>query len=49
MEHRQALNIAQEKVLVGQIMRLATCNTPVSRILVRNFAEEIHGCGLVKN
>ena len=48
-EHRQALNIAQEKVLVGHIQRLVTRGTPPTPELVRNFAEEIHGSRLGKN
>ena len=48
-EYRQALNIAQEKVLLGHIQRLVTRGTPPTPILVRNFAEEIHGSRLGKN
>lgn len=48
-EHRQALNIAQEKVLVGHIQRLVTRGTPPTPVLVRNFAEEIHRSRLGKN
>ncbi|MCJ1345948.1 hypothetical protein MMC31_004158 [Peltigera leucophlebia] len=42
-EHRQALNIAQKKVLVGHIQRLVTRGTPPMPLAVRNFAEEIPG------
>ena len=48
-ECRQALNIAQEKVLLGHIQRLVTRGTPPTRALARNFAEEIHGSRLGKN
>ena len=48
-EYRQALNIAQEKVLLGHIQRLVTRDTPPTPMLVRNFAEEIHGSRLGKN
>ena len=48
-EYRQALNIAQEKVLLGHIQRLVTCGTPPTQALVRNFAEEINGRRLGKN
>ena len=42
-ESRQALNFAQEKVLLSHIQRLVTRGTPPTPALVRNFAEEIHG------
>lgn len=48
-ERRQALNIAQEKVLVGHIQRLVTRGTPPTPVLVRNFAEEIYGSRLGNN
>ena len=48
-EHRQALNIAPEKVLLGHIQRLVTRGTPPIPVLVRNFAEEIYGSRLGKN
>ena len=41
-EFRQALNEAQEKVLLGYIRRLVTRGTPPTPSVVRNIAEEIH-------
>lgn len=38
-EHRQALNIAQEEVLLGHIQRLVTRGIPSTPTFVRNFAE----------
>ena len=46
---RQALNEAQEKVLLGNIGRLVTKGTPLSLGIVRNIAEEIHGGELGKH
>ena len=48
-EYRQALNIAQEKVLLGHIQQLVTRVTPPIPMLVGNFAEEIYGSRLGKN
>ena len=48
-EFRQALNAAQEKVLLGHIGRLVTRGTPPTPAVVRNIAEEIHGGELGKH
>ena len=47
-EFRQALNEAQEKVLLVHIGRLVTKGTPPTPGIVRNIAEEIHGGELGK-
>ena len=48
-EYRQALHIAQRKVLSGHIQRLVTRGTFLTPTLARNFAEEINGSRLGKN
>ena len=48
-EFRQALNEAQEKVLLGHIGRLVTRGTLPTPGVVRNIAEEIHGGELGKH
>ena len=48
-EFRQALNEAQEKVLLGRIGRLVTRGTPPTPGIVRNIAKEIHGGELRKH
>ena len=42
MEYRQALNIAQEKIILGHTQRLVTRGTPPTPALLRNFAAEIY-------
>lgn len=48
-EFRQALNKAQEKVLLGHIGRLVTRETPPTPAIIRNIGEEIHGGKLGKH
>ncbi len=48
-EFRQALNEAQEKVLLSHIGRLVTRGTPPTPAVVKNIAEEIHGGQLGKH
>ena len=48
-EFRQALNEAQEKVLLGHIGGLVTRGTPPIPGIVRNIAEKIHGGELGKH
>lgn len=42
-EFRQAINEAQEKVLLNYVGRLVTRQTPPTPAIVRNIAQEIHG------
>ncbi len=48
-EHRQALNAAQEKYLIGHIQWLVTRGTPPTPVIGRNFAEEMYSGRLGKN